>query len=114
MKKEVLILYTMLSQEDRDKVDAQIRALFAKRANSPRTGGRARGSGTGRQTLGQDNKYAGSRGEYPGSLCANPCAFSKGRSGKRSTQSRIFSAFHRPEPVAAVKKNQNPLIFKGF
>lgn len=39
MKKEVLILYTMLSQKDRDKVDAHIRALFAKRANSPRTGG---------------------------------------------------------------------------
>lgn len=39
MKKEVLILYTMLSQEDRDKVDEQIRALFAKRTNSPRTGG---------------------------------------------------------------------------
>lgn len=38
MKKEVLILYTMLSQEDRDKVDAQIRALFAKKTNSPRTG----------------------------------------------------------------------------
>ena len=38
MKKEVLTLYTMLSQEDRDKVDAQIRALFAKRTNSPRTG----------------------------------------------------------------------------
>ena len=29
MKKEVLTLYTMLSQEDRDTVDAQIRALFA-------------------------------------------------------------------------------------
>lgn len=34
MNKEVLILYTMLSQEDREKVDAQIRALFTKRSNT--------------------------------------------------------------------------------
>lgn len=33
MDKEVQILYIELAQEDRDKVDAQIRELFSKRQN---------------------------------------------------------------------------------